>query len=158
MPGIDKNKLDKFRRGELKFVQIFNIDAKQMAGLLTVGHNFFSQGRLEEARCIFEGLAILDPKTPYVHSILGVIHQRMQEYDKAILRFNRVLQLFPDDISTLTNRGETCLRLGKLDEGARDLKKAAALDPQKKHPSANRARLLAAMAVDQFKSSKRKPL
>ena len=156
MPGVDKTKLEKFRRGEGRFVQIFNIDAKQVASLIVVGHNFFAQGKLQEAKDIFEGLAVLDPNNPYLHSMLGAICQQMQQYDVAILRYSRALELFPQDINALTNRGEIYLNLGKFQDAAKDLKTAIDLDPRKKHPSANRARLLAAMATESLKVAKEK--
>jgi len=155
MPGIDKVKLDKFRKGELKFVQIFNVDAKQIASLLLAGHNFFVQGRFEEASAIFEGLAVLDPKNPYVHHILGAIYQQTQQYDKAILRYTLALELFSNDVNALTNRGEIYLNLGKFQDAAHDLKRAAELDPEKKHPSANRARLLTSVVAERLRPAKR---
>ncbi|MCI0606384.1 tetratricopeptide repeat protein [bacterium] len=94
MPGIDKSKLESFRAGKLKFVQIFNIDAKQIASLLLVGHNFFLEGRLQQAKAIFKGLAVLDPKNPYVQNILGAIYQQAEQYDKAVLHYSLALELF----------------------------------------------------------------
>jgi Flp pilus assembly protein TadD len=154
MPGIDKAKLDKFRKGELKFVQIFNLDSKQIASLLLAGHNFFAQGRIEEATAIFEGMALLDPNNPYVNNVLGSIYQQTSQYEKAILRYSIALNIFPNDIGALTNRGEIYLTLGKFEDAARDLRKAVELDPSKKHPSANRARLLVSFVAEQLESMK----
>jgi Flp pilus assembly protein TadD len=154
MPGIEKAKLDKFRKGELKFVQIFNIDAKQIASILTAGYNFFTQRRFKEAGAIFEGMALLDPKNPYVNNLLGAIYQQTLQYDKAILRYSIALENFPADIGALTNRGEIYLTLGKFQEASNDLRKAIELDPRKKHPSANRARLLAGVIAELLVSMK----
>lgn len=156
MPGLDRDKIAKFHRGELKFVRVFDFDVTQIAAVLVSGHNFFLEGRLEEARAIFEGLAVLDAKNPYVHSMLGAIYQRMQQYDLALLRFTTALELYASDMNALTNRGEVYLHLGRLQEAADDLRKAAALDPEKKHPSANRARLLAGMATASLRLMKEK--
>lgn len=155
MPGLDKNKLELFRRGEVKFMHVFNMDAKQMASLLVTGHNFFSQGRIEEARLIFEGLSLLDPRNAYVNCILGAIYQQMGKYDQSVFRYTLALEIFPKDIQALTNRGEIYLKVGKFRDAAHDLKAAIDLDPGKAHPAANRARLLASMAVEALSSKHR---
>jgi Flp pilus assembly protein TadD len=156
MPGVNKQKLEQFGKGELRFTQIFNFDPDQIASLLICGHNFFSEGRLEEAKRIFEGLAVLDPNNPYINNILGAIYQGLEQYDIAVLRFTRALELFPQDIVSLTNRAEIYLNQGKFLEASEDLRKAIALDPERKNPSANRARLLAALTTESLEEVKQK--
>jgi Flp pilus assembly protein TadD len=156
MPGINKNKLEQFGKGEIRFTQIFNFDAHQIASLLICGHNFFSQGRLEEAKSIFNGLALLDPDNPYVNSILGAIYQGMEQYDVAILRYTRAIEMYPQDVVSLTNRAEIYLNQGKFLEAAQDLKKVIESDPENKTPAANRARLLAALTAESLQQAKEK--
>ncbi len=48
----------------------------------------------------------------------------------------------PGDISIYVNRGEVLIRLGKVKEAASDFKKALDMDPERKSPAANRARLI----------------
>lgn len=156
MARIEKDKLEKFKKGEIKFSQLFGLDGNQIASLLLCGHNFFSEGRFKEAKTIYEGMVLLEPNNPYVNTMLGAIYQRMEQYDLAILRYNRAIELFPQDISALTNRGEIHLNLGRFLEAAADLKKVIELDPQKKHPQTSRARLLAAMTAESLRAAKEK--
>jgi tetratricopeptide (TPR) repeat protein len=156
MPSIDKTKLDKFRKGELRFTQIFGLDANHIASLLLCGHNFLMQGRLDDAKKIFEGLTVLDPDDPYLHTALGSIYQQQNNYEVAIQQYSRALQLFPEDISALTNRGEIHLTLGRFEEAAADLKKAIQLDPHRKKSSSNRARFLACITTETLRSTKQK--
>lgn len=157
MPGVNKNKLEQFQKGELRFTQIFNFDGSQIASLLLCGHNFYSQGRLEEAKSIYEGLNVLDPNIPYVNSILGAIYQRMKMDDVAILRYTRAIELFPQDLLSLTNRAEIYLNQGEFLKAAEDLKKVIELDPKNKNASAKRARLLAAITTESLLLAKGKP-
>jgi tetratricopeptide (TPR) repeat protein len=132
------------------------LNSKHIAALLLTGHRFYQQERLEEARKIFEGLSVLDNRNPYVQGILGSIYQKQKQYDLALTRYNNSIALFPEDINTLTNRGEVHVVLGKFQEAALDFKKAIQLDPQKKDPAANRARLLVSLvqnAVDVTKQN-----
>lgn len=158
MPRPGKERLEKFKKGEVKFAELFGFDTKQTAALLLTGHNLFKQGRLEDAKRIFEGLAVLDGRNPYVHGILGSIYQKQEKYDIALARYTMALNIFPDDVSSLMNRGEIFLKLGKFVEAAEDFKKALALDPNLKSPAANRARLLVAMTQDALALAKQKGL
>lgn len=151
MPAIEKNKLDQFRKGEIKFTQLFHFQGKQIASILQCGYNFFTQGRLQEAKSIFEGLSLLDPDTPYVNCVLGAIYQRLGKNDLAIVRYSHAIKLFPHDIVALTNRAEIYLSEGKFVEAAADLKKVIELDPENKNVSANRARLLAAITSESLR-------
>ena len=154
MPGIDKAKLERYRKGELKFMQIFNLNATQMASVMVCAHNFFREGRLEEAKKIFEGLEVMEPNHPYIHTMLGAIFQRMESYDRAITHYNHALKLHPQDIYALTNRAEIHLKLGKFTEAATDLKKAIELDGGKKNSAARRARLLSIIATESLQQIK----
>jgi tetratricopeptide (TPR) repeat protein len=129
-----------------RLAQMLNIDAGQVAAILLTGYRLYEQGRLEDARTLFEGLAIIDGANPYVHSILGAIYQKERRYELSLQRYDMALNLFPEDPNALTNRGETYLKLGKFQEAATDFKKALELDPNGKHPSVNRARLLVSLA------------
>ena len=152
----DQEKVEKFKKGQLRLAQVFDIDAGQIAALLKMGHALFTQGRLEDAQNIFEGLAILDGRNPYVNGILGAIYQKQEKYDAAIARYSMALRLFPQEVNSLTNRGEIYLKLGKLQEAAIDFKAAIDLDPQMKHPSANRARMLVALTQQALSTAKEK--
>ncbi|MCI0412916.1 tetratricopeptide repeat protein [bacterium] len=154
MAKLDKQKVEKFRKGELTFAQLFDINAKQVASLLVTGHQWFEQGRLKDARNIFEGLALLDARNPYVHGILGAINQKEEKYEAAIEWYDMALNIFEKDVNLLTNRGEVCLKLGAFEQAAKDFKKATELDPGKKHPAANRARMLILMTQEALKLAK----
>jgi Flp pilus assembly protein TadD len=156
MPGVNKQKLEQFGKGQLRFTQIFNFDAQQIASLLICGHNYFSQGKLQEAKKIFEGLAVLDPNNPYINSILGAIYQGLEQHDVAILRYTSAINVFPQDIVSLTNRAEIYLNQGKFVEASEDLRKIIQLDPQRQNPSANRARVLVALTTESLEQIKQR--
>src|SRR5207244_1274932 len=98
MAEISQQKIEKFKRGELKFGQLFDIDADQVAALILTGQNMIQQGRLEDAKTIFEGLAALDGKNPYVFGVLGSIYQKEENLNLALAHYSKALELFPNDI------------------------------------------------------------
>jgi len=156
MPRLPKEKAEKFRKGELKLAEAFGVNAKQLAALLKAGHALYAQGRLEDALNVFEGLAVLDGRNPYIHGILGSIYQKQEKYDEAVARYSMALKLFPRDVNSLTNRGEVYLTQGKFQESAADFKAAIELDPTGKRPAANRARMLVTLTQQALKLAKEK--
>lgn len=156
MPKLAKEKLEKFKKGEIKFGQLFGVDARQTAALLLTGHNLYTQGRLEDAKSIFEGLALLDDSNPYVHGILGSIYQKQGNLEMALARYTLALNLFSNDMNSLLNRGEVYLKIGNFLAAADDFKKAISLDPDQRNPAANRARLMVALTQDALKLAKQK--
>lgn len=134
--------------GRSKLIDVIGANAKQQAALLQIGHRFFEQGKLNEARKIFSGLALLDGSNPYVYGMLGAIFQKEQRFELALSCYNRSLDLFPEGIDSLVNRGEILLKLGRFAEAAQDLKRSMELDNSQKHPAANRARLLVLLVQD----------
>jgi len=148
---ITNEEIEKVKKGQMKFSELLHLDSKKIAALLLMGHTYYAQGQLEEAKKVFEGLAVLDGNNAYVHGILGSIYQQEEKFDQAIARYTMALNNYPRDINSLANRGEVYLRLGKFKEAADDLKKAIEFDPEKKHPSANRARMLIAITQEALK-------
>jgi Flp pilus assembly protein TadD len=131
----------------------FQPNSKQAAALMACGFQWYEQGRLRDAKRIFQGLALLDPGNAYAHGLLGVIHQKEQNYDAAISEYSLAISLFPKDANLFTNRGEIYLKLGRLEQAAEDLRHAIELDPSKKDPAANRARILVCAVADSLQNS-----
>jgi Flp pilus assembly protein TadD len=104
------------------------VDARQIAALLLLGHHLYQRGQLKKAKNVFEGLAILDGRNPYVHAVLGAIHQKEGNDALAITRYNMALNLWPEDITCLRNRARIYLKLGKFELAASDFQKAKDLE------------------------------
>jgi tetratricopeptide (TPR) repeat protein len=147
MPITDFS-FEKLQKGGPALAQNLNIHAKHVAAILKTGYALFEQNKLEEARNIFEGMSVLDGANPYIHGILGAIYQKQEKYELALEHYDAALLVNPGDIHALTNRGEIALKLGRIQEAASDFKAAMVLDPARKHPAANRARLLALLTLE----------
>ncbi|MCI0604891.1 tetratricopeptide repeat protein [bacterium] len=131
------------------------IGIAEIAGLVLSGHSLFENGRMAEAKQIFEGLAVLDGGNPYVHGHLGAIYQKEKAFDLAIAHYTRALQVFPGDLCSLVNRGEIQLRQGKFAEAADDFHKAIELDPRGSDRFANRARMLVLTVQEALRLAKK---
>ena len=73
---------------------------------------------------------------------MGSILQREKRYGEAVAEFSQAIQLYGDDVVSLTHRGEIYLQHGLLEEAKADLARAAKLDAKGEDKWANRARML----------------
>lgn len=128
--------------------EALKVKPEQMAALLLLGYSYYESGRYPEARDMLEGILLLDTANPYPHAMLGAIHQREENFEAAVSCYSKALELHDRDIHSLTNRGECYLNLSKFKEAADDFTAAMTLDPERKHPAANRARFLAALTLE----------
>jgi tetratricopeptide (TPR) repeat protein len=156
MVRLKTEAIEKIRKGEITVAEVVKISPKQVAALLVTGHKLFQQGRLTDATNIFEGIVLLAGGTAYAHGILGTICQKQNKHEDSVKHFTEALRLFPQDIDSLTNRGEVYIRLGRFKEAAEDLAQAIELDPFMEHPAANRARLLVCLVKDAVQLAKEK--
>jgi len=115
---------------------------EQINSLLQLGAFYYNQGQTEHALTILEGLAAVDPDNATVQGSLGAVYVKAGRNEEALATLNRAHTMTPNDISILVNRGEVMMRLGRTQEAGRDFKQAMDLDPQRKDPAANRARLI----------------
>lgn len=111
------------------------------------GFQLYEQGRYDDARGIFEKLTQQDPSEGYYQTALGATCLAVDALDEALVHFNEALRLDTTDTAALINRGEVHLRLGNVMDAARDFARVVALDPERKDPLTERARLLAAAAL-----------
>ncbi len=47
---ITNEDIEKVKKGEMKFSELLNLDSKKIAALLLMGHTYYAQGQLEEAK------------------------------------------------------------------------------------------------------------
>lgn len=132
---------------------VSNTDGKPLSGpeLLeraTQGFDLFQDGRFQESLAIFDELAARDGSEAYFQTALGACHLALENLDQAEAHFNRAIELDPTDLTPFVNRGEVHLRQGKVMEAARDFSHAVSLDPERKDPLSDRARKLAASALE----------
>jgi tetratricopeptide (TPR) repeat protein len=143
-----KGTMKGYENGKVSQKSLPKLTMEQVAALVSLAHTFYSQGRLEDATKILEGLTVLDGGIPYAFGLLGSIYQKKKDYAAAVDRYTKALLLEPDETYCLVNRGEVHLRLGRFQDAATDLIRAMESDPDAKHPAANRARFLIAIAQD----------
>lgn len=102
----------------------------QIAELSLYGHHLFEQGKLKEARDIFERLVAFEIDEAFPYTMLGTIYLALGDGARALALFEAALRIDPSDVAALVYRGEIRISGGKLSAGTRDLERARALAPQ----------------------------
>jgi len=120
------------------------LTTQQIEGFASLGYNLYQQGKLDDARKMFEGLTAVAPESYYGFAGLGALALGKEPPDlsSALTNLQKAAELSPNSPSVHANLGETLLRMGKLQESAAEYRKAIDLDPEKKDPGANRARTI----------------
>lgn len=129
-------------RGEIGAQELFGLSPEVMKALAELGYLLYEQGKYDRSQVIFEGLAAVDAANADYQRMLGSIYQMQGKWDAAYYRYTQALEIRPDDLFALTNRGEVLLQLERPQEATADLRQAVALDREGLHPAARRARLL----------------
>ncbi|HQO24410.1 MAG TPA: tetratricopeptide repeat protein [Acidobacteriota bacterium] len=158
MADAAQTKRNRFLKGEITLDEALDMTPTQLAALFHTGHALVEQGRLAEARLIFEGLAVLDSGNAMVHAMLGVIFHKLGRPAAAVGEYNQAQALLPGDIQSLVNRGEIFLKHGLLERAAADLRLAVSRDPDCRHPAANRARLLLGLLKEAVETAEQRGL
>ena len=149
-------KMMEFIKGNLSWAELFNFSEEMLFQMAEYGLTQFNVGRYEDAERVFKVLTVLDWQNPYYHSVMGSILQRQKRYGEAIAEYNQTLELTPEDITSLTNRGEIYMKHGLFDDAKADFEKAVLLDPNSEDKWANRARMLLLEMQRQEKEASKK--
>jgi Flp pilus assembly protein TadD len=136
--------------GAITLGELEGVTKDQQYEMAKVGHRYLSQGKLDDAKSVFEGLAVLDPYDSYFQLALGAIAQREGDLAEADARYSRAIELNPCSSHALANRGEVRMMGGRLVEGAKDLLRAIGEDPDGREPTTRRARATIAVVLEQL--------
>ncbi|MBL4818380.1 MAG: hypothetical protein JKY15_03995 [Deltaproteobacteria bacterium] len=89
-----------------------------------IAYYMMMQGKLEDAKTLFEGLVAIDPSQEYYFRALGVLAQKAEDSNLALRHFGYAIQLAPDKPDGYVNRAEIFIYLDDQDKARADLKDA----------------------------------
>jgi tetratricopeptide (TPR) repeat protein len=159
-PGWEKllyteERAAKVKQGKMNLREYHGISGPEMLQMALIGFRMYEQGKYTEAETVFSGLIQLEPSEAYYYTALGAVYLAQEELDKARLEFDMAIALNPKEVAPFVNRGEVNLRDGKIMEAAEDFARAVALDPKFEDPLTQRARVLAAAALEMIESAQK---
>src|SRR4029077_3792569 len=99
---------------------------EELYAISRTAYFFYYQGRLEEARILFQGLYAVDPMNAYFAKALGVIELAAGNPQGALAAYDVALKLAPEDAAAYVGRAEVRLASGERSHASEDLRKALA--------------------------------
>jgi tetratricopeptide (TPR) repeat protein len=142
-----------FVDGDMTWAQVQGIPQQMLVEIAERGYLKFKSGRFKEAEDLFKGLVLMDHRTAYYHTALGAIYQKQSNFFDALAEYTVALELDAQDITAYVNRGEVYYLMGLDEQPLKDLEEAIKLDPNKKDPWANRARVLKKQILEEMNAS-----
>ncbi|MCA9730117.1 MAG: hypothetical protein KC729_20705 [Candidatus Eisenbacteria bacterium] len=145
-----------FVTGDLTLAQLEGLSAEELYRLADIGYDLLSEGKLEDARRIFEGLYVYNPFDSYFHAALGSVYQQQGLLEESFRHYESAVQLYAEDLASWANLGEVALELAAraahdpetaanhLHQAHEAFSRVLALDPAGTAPSSLRARALVA--------------
>lgn len=129
-----KNLIQLIKKHELNLIQI------EIQGIVQRKKNFLptiidlaifsaENGYLDEAEVIFKQLKKLNIENKTIFYNLGLIYCHKKNYLEAINEFDAVLNIDPNDVSTLINKGSILNDLGYFNNALEVLEKAISISP-----------------------------
>jgi tetratricopeptide (TPR) repeat protein len=121
-----RQKLNRLLQGDPR--ALVGLSSRELMEVAALGHGLYEQGRLEEARVVFEGLVAMELREAFPYTVLGAIYLSAGDAGRALALFEAALALDGDDPAALCYRGEIRLQLGQRAKGLLDLRRAVAVD------------------------------
>lgn len=149
----DPKRLSQFVAGFITLGELEGISKDEQYEMAKLGHRLLREGRLPDAKKVFEGLVTLDPRDAYFHLALGAIAQKSDDLTEAEKRYTAALEINPYSPHALANRGEVRMMLGKMVDGAKDLMRALEEDPNAEQEATKRARATIGVVLQQLEEA-----
>lgn len=135
-------RLEKVAGGEATIAQAAGITKDQLYRIAEKAYQLFSQGKLDEARQIYEGLVAADPFDSVFHCHLGAVLWRSGDLERAFEEYDAAVRYNFANTDALAGRGELLISRGEIEKGVEDLGRVLEYDPGCRKPSSQRARAL----------------
>jgi type III secretion system low calcium response chaperone LcrH/SycD len=137
--------LQKWADGKATLKDVRGYSDEELYSIARTAYFFYYQGRINEARTLFQGLYAVNPLDAYFAKALGVVELAAGNGQGALAAYDVAIKLSPGDAAAYVGRAEVRLALGQKNVAVDDLRKALSIaqdvDPNKAKASAMLAAL-----------------
>lgn len=117
-------RLQKWADGKATLKDVRGYTDEELYSIARTGYYFFYQGKLEQARTLFQGLYAVNPLDPYFAKALGVVEMAAGNPAGAVAAYDVALRLAPQDAGSYLGRAEVKLLQGNRPQALEDLRRA----------------------------------
>ena len=104
---------------EINWQQKLGWNEDNLDDLRNTAFAYIRQGKYDIAIPIFEALVVLNQDNAYDSQTLGALYLQLNQPAKALLYFDKALQIEGEHAPTLINVAKALFMIGKKDEGLR---------------------------------------
>jgi type III secretion system low calcium response chaperone LcrH/SycD len=122
--------LQKWADGKATLRDVRGYTDEELYSIAKTAYFFFYQGRVNEARTLFQGLYAVNPTDAYFAKALGVVELAAGNAQGALAAYDVAIKLAPNDAQAHVGRAEVKLALGQKAQAIEDLRKATGLAPE----------------------------
>ncbi len=117
-------RLQKWADGKATLKEVRGYSDDELYSIARTGYYLFYQGKVNEARTVFQGLYAVNPMDPYFAKALGVVEMASGNPAGAVAAYDVALKLNANDPQALLGRAEVKMLQGHKQQAVDDLKRA----------------------------------
>ncbi|MFZ5470404.1 MAG: SycD/LcrH family type III secretion system chaperone [Myxococcota bacterium] len=119
--------LQRWADGKATLKDVRGYSDEELYAVARTAYFYFYQGRVQEARTLFQGLYAVNPLDPYFAKALGVVELAAGNGQGALAAYDVAVKLAPKDTSAYVGRAEVKVAMGQKAQALEDLRQAAQL-------------------------------
>ena len=128
-----RERVEAWAEGKSTLRELRGYRRDELFAIARSAHLFFSQGRIEPALVLLQGLRAVDPRDAYFARALAVVEFAAGNTDAALVAWDAAVALAPEEPSAWVGRAEVKLASGQRTQAAADLTRAQGIAPHD-HP------------------------
>lgn len=133
----------KWASGEATLKELKGYSAEELYSISQLGYSLFLNGKIRDARIIFEGLVAIDPKNEYYYRALGVVYHREGDAERALKQFGHAITVSGKrSAAAFLNRAEVHISRRDMERALIDLEQTIRLTGEPRDPLYRKARAL----------------
>src|SRR5689334_2786929 len=117
--------LQKWADGKATLREVRGYSDEELYSIARTAYFFYYQGRINEARTLFQGLYAVNPLDSYFAKALGVVELAAGNGQGALAAYDVAIKLSPEDTAAYVGRAEVKLALGQKPQALEDLRRAS---------------------------------
>jgi type III secretion system low calcium response chaperone LcrH/SycD len=139
-------RLQKWADGKATLKDVRGYSNEELYSIARTGYYFFYQGKVNEARTVFQGLYAINPTDPYFAKALGVVEMAAGNPAGAVAAYDVALKIAPQDAAAYLGRAEVKVLQGQKAQALDDLRKAQQLSQPESAENIKASAMLVALS------------
>lgn len=118
-------RLQSWADGKTTLKDVRGYSDEELFSIARTGYFFYYQGKIAEARVVFQGLYAINPLEPYFAKALGVVEMASGNATGALAAYDVAIKINSEDSMAYVGRAEVRLSQGQRGAAVDDLRRAA---------------------------------